>query len=245
MLPCLDESSAGFPPTSQALEHPNGLLAFGGDLGVERLLDAYHHGIFPWFEDGQPILWWSPEPRMVLFPSQLHVSRTLHKVLKRHFGKSTGPEAWHITVNHSFNQVIAACSGARPYTDSTWITAGMIKAYQQLHRMGYAVSVEVRDPEGSLLGGLYGLALGGIFFGESMFSLTSGASKTAFVYLVRLLASWQYRLIDCQVSSDYLASFGAETITRKKFEALLPAPGPLPAADRRWQEAPPAEGLLP
>ena len=201
-----------FPPVSQALDEPDGLLAIGGDLSPELLLTAYQRGIFPWFSDDQPILWWSPDPRAVLFPSQLHVSRSLRKTLRRGI--------FSCTLNRCFARVISACSDARPGQDGTWITPEMTDAYIDLAARGAAHSVEVWKDQ-VLVGGLYGVAIGRVFFGESMFSRRPEASKVALVELSRLLLSCGYRLIDCQLDSPHLASMGAELMERSEFVTVL------------------------
>lgn len=201
-----------FPPPRRALTQPNGLLAAGGDLSVARLLAAYRHGIFPWYEDGQPILWWSPNPRAVLRPESLHVSRSLARTLRR--GK------FHVTTDSAFAAVIDACAMPRKSGPGTWITAAMAAAYTRLHEEGYAHSVEVWY-EGRLVGGLYGVALGAVFFGESMFSRMTDASKVALARLATHLASRRFQLIDCQVDSPHLRSLGAEVISRTAFNARL------------------------
>jgi leucyl/phenylalanyl-tRNA--protein transferase len=201
-----------FPPTSEALDYPNGLLAVGGDLTPERLLSAYGRGIFPWFEAPQPVLWWTPDPRSVLFPDDLHISRSLRKTLRR--------DAFELTVDRQFNRVIRACAEAREAGPGTWIDDAMIDAYTTLHRMGYAHSVEVAE-DGELVGGLYGVAIGSAFFGESMFSRRTDASKVALVALVHLLKSAGFKLIDCQVESAHLNTLGASNISRLDFEHWL------------------------
>jgi leucyl/phenylalanyl-tRNA--protein transferase len=226
-LPCLGTAAQGFPPTDEALPEPNGLLAFGGDLSRERLLDAYRHGIFPWYSDGQPLLWWSPDPRMVLFPDQLHISRSLKKCLDK--------EYWRITFDTAFDEVIQACAAPRPYADDTWITVPMLDAYRNLHEEGYAHSVEVWNEDGTLSGGLYGIAMGKVFYGESMFSRRSNASKVAMIYLVKLLQKKGYSVIDCQVSSEFLAGLGATEIPRVDFERHLPGTE-IPPPDLDWPE---------
>ncbi len=202
-----------FPPVEFA--SPEGLLAVGGDLSAERLLAAYRHGIFPWYSAGQPILWWSPDPRMVLFPDRIKVSRSLRKRLRR--GEYT------LRCDTRFRAVMEGCAAPRrapAAAAGTWITPEMIEAYVRLHELGYAHSVECwRGDE--LLGGLYGVALGGAFFGESMFSRAPDASKVALVYLARQLERWGFRLIDCQVPSAHLASLGAVEIRRRVFLDLL------------------------
>lgn len=201
-----------FPHVDSALRDPDGLLAIGGNLSTKRLLDAYRNGIFPWYNKGQPILWWSPDPRAVLFPDRIRVSRSLHKTLKK--------GAYCITMDTDFRAVIRNCAGPRPGSRGTWITSAMMDAYCRLHDFGLAHSVEAWH-EGRLVGGLYGVGLGQVFFGESMFSHMTDASKVAFVYLVRQLQAWDYKLIDCQVRSEHLSSLGAEDIPRNEFIALL------------------------
>lgn len=197
-----------FPSPNLALKEPNGLLAFGGDLSPERLLLAYEQGIFPWFNEDEPPLWWSPAPRMVLYPADLKISRSLNKRLKR--------EEFQISFDTCFAQVINQCAISRQATTGTWISADIQTAYNQLHQQGYAHSVEVWQDK-QLVGGLYGLALGGIFFGESMFSKVSDASKIALVKLSQHLQQQGFSLIDCQVYSDHLASLGAAQISRELF----------------------------
>ncbi len=228
-LPWLDEGS-GFPDPETALEEPNGLLAVGGDLSPPTLLRAYRHGIFPWYEPGQPILWWSPDPRLVLYPPRLHVSRSLRKTLRR--GR------YRITFDHDFASVIHACAAApRPGQEGTWITAEMASAYLQLHRLGHAHSVEAWQGD-ELVGGLYGVALGGAFFGESMFARAPDASKAAFATLVRHLEHWDYQLIDCQVTTGHLLRLGAEEIPRRRFLAELRHALRCPGRPRPWTVEP-------
>lgn len=212
-LPWLNEEDFEFPDPDSALLEPNGLLAAGGSLEPQRLLEAYCKGIFPWYEQTQPILWWTPDPRMVLFPDELHISRSLARTLKNH--------ALRLTSDSVFRDVVIACAGKRPYSDSTWITNDMVDAYCTLHDLGIAHSMEVWEGD-ELVGGLYGLAIGPVFFGESMFSRRDNASKIAFVSLVQKLAKLDYHLIDCQVSSPFLASFGAREIPRREFMTWLP-----------------------
>jgi len=197
-----------FPPVEQALVEPNGLLAAGGDLSPERLLDAYSKGIFPWFNDEDPVLWWSPDPRMVLFPRELHVSRTLRRVIKSC--------KFRLTLDSAFTSVMEGCAGPRAKQSGTWITTDMLEAYARLAELGYAHSVEVWT-ENELSGGLYGVAFGRIFFGESMFSRRSNASKVALACLARQLERWDFELIDCQMSTEHLASLGAREISRSDF----------------------------
>jgi len=208
----LHPNHLSFPPVEQA--SPEGLLAIGGDLRPGRLLEAYRHGIFPWYDDDRPILWWSPDPRAVLFPSKLHVPRRLHRTIRR--GRLT------VTMDRCFRAVMEGCAGPRPQypNGGTWITEAMLDAYTQLHELGYAHSVEAWK-DGRLAGGLYGVALGGAFFAESMFTLVDDASKTAFVALVQQLDAWNFHLIDCQQSSPHIRRFGAETVPRRDFIAHL------------------------
>jgi leucyl/phenylalanyl-tRNA--protein transferase len=197
-----------FPNVALALRDPDGLLAIGGDLSIERLLAAYQRGIFPWYSDEQPVLWWSPDPRSILRPENLRISKSLHKTLKK--------QALKVTIDKAFDQVIKQCSKPRKDGVGTWITDEMIYAYNRLHHAGHAHSVECWQ-EDKLVGGLYGIAIGQVFFGESMFSKVTDASKVAFVYLVKQLQTWGYELIDCQVQSAHLDSLGAENIPRTVF----------------------------
>lgn len=224
-LSWLEIDSLEFPPLNAALVEPNGLLAVGGDLRLERLLAAYRHGIFPWFDEDQPILWWSPNPRCVLYPNDLHVSKSLRKRLKKN--------DYHVTFDLAFEDVIRSCAAPRDNTSGTWITSDMTAAYLALHHAGIAHSVEVWR-EQTLIGGLYGLAIGKLFFGESMFSRESDASKVAMVYLVEQLKRWSYHLIDCQVYNPHLESLGAREISREKFETELKAHIDAPGA-LNWQ----------
>ena len=211
MIPWLTPESP-FPPLDTALTQPNGLLAAGGDLSPQRLIEAYRCGIFPWFNEGDPILWWSPDPRMVLFPAELKISRSLRKTLKK--------ANYTIRVDSAFNQVVQACAEPRKERPGTWIHDEMISAYTALHEMGLAHSIETWI-EGELVGGLYGVAQGKMFFGESMFSRTTDASKVAFVHLVRQLERWGFKMIDCQMKTAHLASFGGREISRKEFSLKL------------------------
>ncbi len=201
-----------FPDPATALRDPDGLLAVGGDLHPLRLLAAYRQGIFPWFSAGQPVLWWTPDPRLVLFPDELNVSRSLRKTLRG--------ERFRATFDQRFGAVIRACAEPRPKADGTWITDSVIAAFEALHRLGYAHSVEIWRRE-TLVGGLYGLALGRVFFGESMFSRETDASKVAFVKLVERLKMQGFALIDCQVHTAHLASLGARDVARDRFVRLL------------------------
>ena len=201
-----------FPKVSAALEEPNGLLACGGDLEPQRLLDAYRQGIFPWYVQGQPILWWSPDPRCVLAPDRIRVSRRLARTIRQ--GK------FRVTFNQAFPAVIEGCSAPREAAADTWITSEMTTAYLRLHALGHAVSVECWQGK-ALAGGLYGVVMGRVFFGESMFSRITDASKVALVHLARRLCDQDFRLIDCQVYSDHLHSLGAQLLPRSAFTQLL------------------------
>ncbi len=205
-----------FPHPS--LAEPSGLLAAGGDLSPERLLLAYANGIFPWYSDPGPILWWSPDPRLVLFPRELKVSHSLRRTVKK--------QVFKVTLDCAFGEVIRACGGTR---EETWITGEMIEAYETLHGLGFAHSVETYC-EGRLVGGLYGVAMGRAFFGESMFSVMSDASKVALVFLVEQLSERGFDLIDCQMSTEHLKSLGAREISRKEFLERLRA-----ALDDQWK----------
>lgn len=204
----LDPDSLDFPPVQQALPNPNGLLAVGGDLAPDRLIAAYRQGIFPWYEEGQPLLWWSPDPRTVLPPSGVRLSRSMRRFLRK--------TPFVVTFDQCFPDVIRACAAPREYTDDTWITPAMQQAYIQLHRRGLAHSVEVWDGE-ELVGGLYGVGLGAAFFGESMFSRRSNASKMAFMALACRLQQQGCELIDCQMPTDLLTSLGARSLPRAEF----------------------------
>ena len=207
-----DSPDIDFPDVELALSEPDGLLAIGGDLSVERLLLAYSRGIFPWFDPQQPILWWSPDPRLILHPGNLNISRSLKKTLRQ--GK------FILTMDHCFSEVVQACAKSRPKQAGTWISAEMQAAYTDMHKAGYAHSVECWL-DGELAGGLYGVAIGRIFFGESMFTRVTDASKVAFVALARQLERWHFPLIDCQVYTSHLESLGASLMPRQQFCALL------------------------
>jgi leucyl/phenylalanyl-tRNA--protein transferase len=227
MIPWL-EGDTPFPPLYKALRHPNGLLAAGGDLSAARLLAAYRQGIFPWYSEGDPILWWSPDPRMVLFPEEIRVSRSLAKVLRN--------RAYEIRFDSAFEEVIAGCAAPRADQPGTWITQEMREAYVHMHRLGHAHSAETWI-EGRLAGGLYGMALGAVFFGESMFSRERDASKIALVALARHLLASGFRLIDCQMHTEHLASLGARAITRRRFSQLLSELINYPNLPGPWTEA--------
>jgi leucyl/phenylalanyl-tRNA--protein transferase len=211
MIPWLGRAY-DFPPLERALEQPNGLLAAGGDLSAGRLIAAYRRGIFPWYSEGEPIMWWSPDPRMVLYPAELRVSRSLRKALRR--------EDYEIRVDTAFAEVMRACADPRPGQAGTWVSPAMISAYSALHKHGYAHCVETWRSD-TLVGGLYGVAIGHAFFGESMFSRVTDASKLALVHLVRQLARWEFGLIDCQMRTAHLARLGAREIARGEFSRQL------------------------
>jgi leucyl/phenylalanyl-tRNA--protein transferase len=223
--------AADFPDVSCALRDPDGLLAIGGDLEPARLLGAYRRAIFPWYSAGQPILWWSPDPRCVLEPANLHISRSLRKRLRN--------DDYRVTFNSAFEQVLSACAAPRDGNRETWLTPDMAAAYLRLHRMGHCISIECWH--GDLLsGGLYGVVLGRVFFGESMFSRQANASKIALTHLVHELRQRNFRLIDCQVHSRHLQSLGATPMPRQMFVNVLRHYCE-PDIDHAW----PAESVLP
>lgn len=201
-----------FPELDEALTDPNGLLAFGGCLSPQRLFNAYSQGIFPWFNPGEPILWWSPNPRLVLFPDKLYISRSLAKTLRK--------QDFDIRYDSAFPQVMQACAAPRHEQGGTWITGEMQNAYHELFLCGIAHCFEAWQ-DGELVGGLYGVAIGQVFFGESMFHRKTDASKVAFAGMVRQLSAWGYQLIDCQVKTEHLLSLGAEEISREDFQQHL------------------------
>jgi len=203
-----------FPPVEQALDEPNGLLAAGADLSPRRLLDAYRHGIFPWYSEGQPILWWSTHPRMVLFTDEMHISESLRKVLRK--------RPFEVRINTAFRAVMEQCAALRDGPAGTWIMPEMIDAYERLHRLGHAHSVESWQ-DGELVGGLYGVQIGRMFFGESMFTRVPNASKVALVHLVERLKPAGFPMIDCQQETEHLASLGARPISRTDFVARITA----------------------
>lgn len=227
-----EEPGAPFPDVSLAEREPNGLLAVGGDLSPQRIINAYMQGIFPWFSEGEPILWWSPDPRTVLFPEQIKVSRSLRKTLKKQ----------HLTVtfDHDFEAVIQACAQPRDHSPGTWLLPEMIEAYARQHELGLAHSAEVWQDE-KLVGGLYGMAIGGVFFGESMFSRVPDSSKVALVHLGRTLQTWGFKMIDCQVYTQHLASLGAQEIPREIFCSRLDQWCRLPGQSGSWSEISPAQ----
>ncbi len=214
-----------FPPVSRALRSPNGLLAAGADLSPERLLDAYSRGIFPWFSEGEPILWWSPHPRMVLFPGELKVSRSLRRTVAR--------ATFETRFDTAFEAVMRECAAPRDGQAGTWIVPGMVRAYTRLHELGFAHSVESWK-DGRLAGGLYGILLGRVFFGESMFSRETDASKVALVKLVERLRALEVRVIDCQQATRHLASLGAREIPRREFAQMLAESIQYPPTGSRW-----------
>lgn len=228
MIPWL-HADTPFPPVAQALKEPNGLLAGGGDLSPQRLLAAYRRGIFPWYSPGEPILWWSPDPRMVLFPDEFRITRSLAKTLRN--------ADYRVKLDSAFAQVIAACAATpRPGQDGTWITAEMQQAYLRLHALDHAHSVETwRD--GRLVGGLYGVSIGRAFCGESMFSHATDASKIALAHLCRYLARREFGIIDCQMETAHLTSLGARPIPRDDYlvrVASLAVQGDASHAPGRW-----------
>lgn len=207
MIPFLGPTDP-FPPVDRALDEPDGLLAAGGGLSVDRLVDAYRHGIFPWFGEGDPILWWSPDPRIVLAPTDLHISRSLSRRLRK--------QDFRVTADTAFAQVVRACAAPRPRETGTWLGPEMRDAYTALHEAGLAHSVEVwMDDE--LAGGIYGVSLGRMFFGESMFSIRPDGSKIAIAHLAAQLTRWGVPLIDCQMETGHLVSLGARSMSRRRF----------------------------
>ena len=228
MIPWLDRRTP-FPPVETALAEPDGLLAAGADLSIERLLAAYKQGIFPWFNEGQPILWWSPDPRMVLFPSELHVSRSLNKRLNK-------PD-YEIRFDTAFRDVVMACAMvSRVGQDGTWITADMLDAYCNLHELGYAHSVETWI-DGKLAGAIYGVAIGRMFYGESMFHHVTDASKIALAHLMRYLETHGYGMMDCQMKTEHLASLGAREIPRIEFLRRLEELVHSPQEACKWKQS--------
>ncbi|MGR9046045.1 MAG: leucyl/phenylalanyl-tRNA--protein transferase [Gammaproteobacteria bacterium] len=216
-----------FPNLDRALKEPNGLLAIGGCLSPERLLNAYRHGIFPWYNPGEPVLWWSPDPRLVLFPERVKISHSLRKTLRRSLFK--------VTYDRAFSRVIELCAEPRPGSNGTWITEEIKQAYNTLHQLGMAHSAEAWS-EDELVGGLYGIAIGQVFFGESMFHKKTDASKVVFVTLAEQLKNWNYQLIDCQVQTPHLFSLGAEEVNRRDFAALLRQYCSAKPAASAWQQ---------
>jgi len=226
-LPFLLNDKCVFPDTEYALQSPNGLLAVGGDLSPQRLIAAYRNGIFPWYSEPDPILWWAPDPRAVLFLGDLKVSRSLAKSIRN--------RNYQVWINKDFAQVIENCADSRKLTDGTWITEPMKTAYQQLHENGLAHCISVYHNK-ELIGGLYGISMGKFFFGESMFSKLTDASKVALYYLVHYLEKHQFLMIDCQVPNAHLTSLGSKNISRKKFSKYLQDWVEYPQADNMWQK---------
>ncbi|RDI97454.1 leucyl/phenylalanyl-tRNA--protein transferase [Dyella solisilvae] len=227
-LPLLDSAKPEhFPDPRKALIEPNGLLAFGGDLSTRRLLAAYAQGIFPWFNEDEPLLWWSPDPRCVFHTARLLPNRSLRRRLTQ--------VSWRITVDHAFRQVVEACAAPRPGQAGTWIVPAMIEAYVRLHELGYAHSVEVWDGE-RLVGGVYGIAVGRLFCGESMFSLESGGSRAALMGLAQLLRRWDFPLIDAQVTNPHLLQLGAAEYPRTQFLRMVAQLTHLPGQPGSWAE---------
>ena len=224
MIPWLREGEP-FPPVAKALKSPNGLLCAGGELSPERLVEAYSHGIFPWYSEGDPVLWWSPDPRMVLFPNELKVSRSLRKTVAR--------GTYDIRFDTAFGRVMEECAAPREGQMGTWILPEMVAAYTRLHVRGLAHSVESWDGD-ELVGGLYGVSLGDAFFGESMFSRATDASKVALVALVERLSAAGCRVIDCQQATAHLASLGGREIPRAAFVRLLQESIQYPPCGSRW-----------
>jgi leucyl/phenylalanyl-tRNA--protein transferase len=222
------DPTSPFPNLEDALDQPDGLLAWGGDLAPARLVNAYQQGIFPWYSDDQPILWWCPSQRCVIRPQEVHVSRRLQRALRQ--------KRFRITADQAFAQVVSGCALPRPGQDSTWITPEMSRAYLAMHHLGHAHSIEVWLDK-HLVGGIYGLAFGRIFFGESMFSRVTDASKIALVSLCRGLQAWNFTLLDCQLSNPHLLSMGATQISRQQFCRYLQDNPENPARVGSWTES--------
>ena len=203
------DSEISFPDASQALTDPEGLLAAGGCLSEKRLLNAYKNGIFPWYENGQPILWWSPNPRGVIFTEKFKISTSLRRTLRK--------QNWTVTFDGDFKKTVMACAAPRSYARGTWITNEMTDAYLNLHQIDHAHSIELWDQQERLVGGIYGVLIGKMFYGESMFSFETNASKVALAYLTMHMHHWGFPLLDCQLPSKHLSSLGAETISRKEY----------------------------
>lgn len=208
-----DSSNEPFPPAELAWKEPNGLLAMGGDLSTERLINAYKSGIFPWFDPEEPIYWWSPDPRAVIYPHKINIRRSLRKNMRN--------KGYKVTIDHCFKEVVRACAAPRSYTNGTWITEEMFEAYVELHKLNIAHSVEVWNQDEKLVGGLYGVDTGSVFSGESMFSTERDTSKMAFVALANITQQWGYKLIDCQIENPHLFSMGAENISRQQYLKTL------------------------
>ena len=228
-LPWLDpyDPNAPFPHPQSALKDPEGLVAAGGDLKSARLLRAYHEGLFPWYEEDQPILWWSPNPRGVLYPKDFIAHKSLLRALKK--------SHWKISYDQSFSEVMKACAEPRNNSRGTWITDDMLEAYTNLHKSNHAHSLEVCSESGELIGGVYGISIGSIFFGESMFSRATNASKVALLYLSAYLDSWGYKIIDTQLPSAHLTSLGGSEITRDNYLSQLQKFTTQPSHDNAWK----------
>jgi leucyl/phenylalanyl-tRNA--protein transferase len=224
MIPWLTDRDP-FPPVDRAMKEPNGLLAAGADLSPERLLEAYRHGIFPWFSEEDPLLWWSPDPRMVLMVDELRVSRSLRRVIKS--GR------FRVTLDTAFADVMVGCAAPRADHTGTWITDEMLAAYIHLFELGFAHSVEAWVGD-VLAGGLYGVAIGRMFYGESMFARQTDASKVALATVVRQLERWGFEMIDCQMATGHLASLGAREIPRRQFVERLRVLAQQPAVPAPW-----------
>lgn len=235
-----DRADAPFPAVERALREPDGLLAWGGDLSPTRLLNAYRHGCFPWYSQGQPVLWWSPDPRMVLHSDAFHLSRSLRRFLRRC--------GWTLRADTRFAEVIGYCAGIpRRDQDGTWILPPMMAAYTRLHELGHAHCVEVDDAEGRLVGGIYGVSVGRMFFGESMFSLADNGSKVALLGLCRFMQAHAMPMLDCQMHTDHLHSLGALSVPRAQFITTSRALCALPGVEGSWRSAfgvPAAANLL-
>jgi leucyl/phenylalanyl-tRNA--protein transferase len=225
MIPLLGPADR-FPPVDRALDEPNGLLAAGGGLSTSRLLEAYSCGIFPWFSDGDPVLWWCPDPRMVLPTDAVHVSRSLRRRLRQ--------GNFAMTFDRAFAEVVRACAAPRKHESGTWLVPAMIRAYERLHEAGAAHSIEIWF-EGELAGGLYGVAIGRMFYGESMFTRRTDASKMAIALLAAQLARWQFPWIDCQMRTEHLASLGAIDIPRRQFVRRVRELVQLPPMPAPWR----------
>lgn len=231
-----DDPADSFPDVDNALREPDGLLAAGGDLSSQRLIAAYSRGIFPWYSDGQPILWWSPDPRCVLYPAELHVSRRLRQQVRA--ANAT------LEFNRDFGSVIRACARRRRSQQGTWITADIVQAFESMHAEGWAHSIEIRE-NGKLVGGLYGLSIGRVFFGESMFSAAPNASKMAMIGLTRHMRQHDLEILDCQIVSPHLLTMGARTIPRHDFTAILRSACVPPVPHDAWPGKPlPVKDLL-
>ena len=227
-LPWLDPKDPHypFPSPDDALDSPEGLVAAGGDLNPTRILRAYRQGIFPWYEEGQPILWWSPDPRGILFPAKFNAHKSLLRTIKR--------QQWKVTYDHAFQRVMVACAEPRSYSKGTWITKDMINAYCHLHQLGHAHSLEIWNQSDKLIGGIYGISMGSVFFGESMFSRVTDASKVALLYLSANLDLWDYHLLDTQLPSSHLEFLCGEPISRQHYLTLLDRFSQQPAKDNAW-----------